>query len=88
MSFKDSLNELQEIDFADLDIQQIGVWPSSLKTILLVLGAYPYLGVGLFFQDKRNESATFVAAQKELKLLEQYAKRHFKPPIWMPIGSR
>ena len=27
MSFKESLSELKDIDFADLDIQQIGVWP-------------------------------------------------------------
>ncbi len=52
MSFKDSLNELQEIDFADLDIQQIGVWPGSLKTILLVLVLILILALGYFFKIK------------------------------------
>ncbi|HAZ95073.1 MAG TPA: pilus assembly protein PilP [Porticoccaceae bacterium] len=78
MSFKDSLNELQEIDFADLDIQQIGVWPSSLKTILLVLVLILILALGYFFKIKEMSQQHFVAAQKELKLLEQYENKAFQ----------
>ena len=78
MSFKDSLNELQEIDFADLDIQQIGVWPSSLKTILLVLVLILILALGYFFKIKEMSQQHSVAAKKELKLLEQYESKAFQ----------
>ena len=30
-------------------------------------GAYPYLGVGVFFQDKGNESATFCRGEKRIE---------------------
>ncbi|MDA9090554.1 type 4a pilus biogenesis protein PilO [Porticoccaceae bacterium] len=78
MSFKDSLNELQEIDFADLDIQQIGVWPGSLKTILLVLVLILILALGYFFKIKEMSQQHSVAAKKELKLLEQYESKAFQ----------
>ena len=78
MSFKDSLNELQEIDFADLDIQQIGVWPGSLKTILLVLVLILILALGYFFKIKEMSQKHSVAAKKELKLLEQYENKAFQ----------
>lgn len=78
MSFKDSLNELQEIDFADLDIQQIGVWSGSLKTILLVLVLILILALGYFFKIKEMSQQHSVAAKKELKLLEQYESKAFQ----------
>ncbi|MDA9095494.1 type 4a pilus biogenesis protein PilO [Porticoccaceae bacterium] len=78
MSFKDSLNELQEIDFADLDVQQIGVWPGSLKTILLVLVLILILALGYFFKIKEMSQQHSVAAKKELKLLEQYESKAFQ----------
>ena len=78
MSFKDSLNELQEIDFADLDVQQIGVWPGSLKTILLVLVLILILALGYFFKIKEMSQQHSVAAKKELKLLEHYESKAFQ----------
>lgn len=78
MSFKDSLKELQEIDFADLDIQQIGVWPGSLKIILLVLVLIIILALGYFFKIKEMSRQHSVAAQKEIKLLEQYETKAFQ----------
>lgn len=78
MSFKDSLKELQEIDFADLDIQQIGVWPGSLKIILLVLVLISILALGYFFKIKEMSRQHSVAAQKEIKLLEQYETKAFQ----------
>jgi type IV pilus assembly protein PilO len=48
MSFKESLSELRDIDFADLDIQQIGVWPAALKIILVVSIVLVIVGLGYF----------------------------------------
>ena len=46
MSFVESIKELKDIDFADLDIQQIGIWPAPVKTLLLVAVAIVILILG------------------------------------------
>ena len=51
MAFIESLKELKDVDFADLDIQQIGVWPAALKAILLLTVLLVILALGLFFQS-------------------------------------
>lgn len=78
MSIKDSLNELKEIDFADLDIQQIGVWPNSVKTLLLVLVLIFPLAAGYFFKIKELREQDISAARQEIKLLEQYQNKAFQ----------
>ena len=78
MSFKDSLNELREIEFSDLDIQHIGVWPSSVKTILLLLVLTFILAAGYFFKIKKLREQDFYAARQEINLLEQYQNKAFQ----------
>ncbi len=78
MSFKDSLNELRETDFADLDIQQIGAWPSSVKNFLLVLVLIFIVAAGYFFKIKALREQDFSAARQEIKLLEQYQNKAFQ----------
>ena len=78
MSFKDSLNELRETDFADLDIQQIDVWPSSVKNFLLVLVLVFIVATGYFFKIKALREQDFSAARQEIKLLEQYQNKAFQ----------
>jgi type IV pilus assembly protein PilO len=62
MSFKESLSELKDIDFADLDIQQIGVWPAALKTILVVSIVLVIVGLGYFLKVKEISLLTETAA--------------------------
>jgi len=50
MSFVESIKELKDIDFADLDIQQIGIWPAPVKTLLLVAVAIVILILGYFLK--------------------------------------
>jgi type IV pilus assembly protein PilO len=78
MSFKDSLNELRETDFADLDIQQIGVWPSSVKNFLLVLVLVFIVATGYFFKIKALREQDFSAARQEIKLLKKYQNKAFQ----------
>lgn len=78
MSFNDSLNELKEIDFADLDVQQIGVWPSSLKTMLLIVLLVVIVAFGYFFKIKEIRQQHAVSAKKEINLLQQYQSKAFQ----------
>ena len=50
MSFVDSIKELKDIDFTDLDIQQIGIWPAPVKTLLLVVVVIVMLILGYFIK--------------------------------------
>jgi type IV pilus assembly protein PilO len=78
MSFQEGLKELKEIDFADLDIQQIGVWPDSVKTALLVLVSVFVLLLGYFFQVKDLRHQQGIALGKEVNLLQQYEAKAFQ----------
>jgi len=77
MQFLDSIKELKDIDFAELDVQQIGVWPTALKTLLvaLILIAILFLGYFLKVQDIRQQTQR--AAQQESQLLQQYQSKAF-----------
>jgi type IV pilus assembly protein PilO len=78
MSFVESIKELKDIDFADLDIQQIGIWPAPVKTLLLVAVAIVILILGYFvkIQDLRQQYQA--AASKETVLLDQYGTKAFQ----------
>ncbi|MBT4833237.1 MAG: type 4a pilus biogenesis protein PilO [Porticoccaceae bacterium] len=78
MSFQDSLKELKDIDFADLDMQQIGVWPASVKTVLLMLVFIVVLLAGYLFKVKELRHQYQIASNKETSLLQQYETKAFQ----------
>ena len=78
MSFQDSLKELKEIDFADLDIQQIGIWPKPVKMILLVSVVIVVLLSGYFFKVKDLRQQHQTEFHKETTLLQQYETKSFQ----------
>lgn len=78
MSFQDSLKELKEIDFADLDIQQIGIWPKPVKMLLLVSIVVVVLLSGYFFKVKDLRQQHQTEFRKETTLLQQYETKSFQ----------
>lgn len=77
MAFIESLKELKDIDFADLDIQQIGVWPAALKAILLLTVLLVILALGYFFKVQDVSQQTQIAARQEAELLREYENKAF-----------
>ena len=77
MAFIESLKELKDIDFADLDIQQIGVWPAALKAILLLTVLLVILALGYFFKVQDVSQQTQIAARQETELLREYENKAF-----------
>ncbi len=77
MSFLDSLKELKEIDFAELDVQQMGVWPTALKTLLIAMILIAILILGYFFKVQEISQQTQRAVQQETQLLQQYQSKAF-----------
>ena len=48
MALQDTLEQLQNVDFNDLDLSNIGSWPSPVKIILMVL-LFAAVSVGGYF---------------------------------------
>ena len=77
MPFLESIKELKDIDFAELDIQQMGIWPTALKTVLVVLVLMAILILGYFFKVQDIREQTQRAASQEAQLLQQYHSKAF-----------
>ena len=77
MAFIESLKELKDVDFADLDIQQIGVWPAALKAILLLTVLLVILALVYFFKVQDVSQQTQIAARQEAELLREYENKAF-----------
>ncbi len=77
MAFIESLKELKDVDFADLDIQQIGAWRAALKAILLLTVLLVILALGYFFKVQDVSQQTQIAARQEAELLREYENKAF-----------
>ncbi|MEM7220310.1 MAG: type 4a pilus biogenesis protein PilO [Pseudomonadota bacterium] len=78
MALQDSLEQLRNFDVNDLDVNNMGSWPSPVKGIImaLVLFIVLLLGYQLYLSDKRD-----MIEQKErehAQLREDYQRKHFK----------
>lgn len=49
MALQDQLEQLQNVDFANLDPNNIGMWPMPLKIIVLLIAFVAALGGGYYF---------------------------------------
>ena len=49
MALQDQLQQLQNVDFANLDANNIGMWPMALKVIVLVVAFLAAVGGGYYF---------------------------------------
>ena len=69
MSWKDSLKSLNEIDFNDLDLNNLGSWPAPVKVIAAVLLLIAVLVGGYFFhvQDLQDELSRYQNEEATLK---------------------
>lgn len=72
MPLLDSLNELRLIDFTDLSLRQIGVWPVSLRISLLVIVVALTLLCGEFLVLGNLRKQRHVAVENESTLLQSY----------------
>ena len=78
MLFKNFLNELAEFNLIDLDIREIGIWPSWLKKILLIMLALVIPISGYFLKVKDIHQHQSIYAQKETILLGEYQRKAVK----------
>lgn len=78
MAFQDILQELKEFDINDLDVDNIGSWPTPIKAIVWMLVFVVVLVLGYLYviQDLQQSLATEQA--KELDLRKEFEHKAFQ----------
>jgi len=74
----ESLNQLRAINFSDLAIKQIGVWPLLLRISLWLLIFVAILLCGEIFVISDLRRQFHIAAENESKLLRLYSVKAFQ----------
>lgn len=69
MALRDTIEQLNNLDLADLDFNNIGMWPTAAKAIVLVLlfAAAAAAGYFLYLTPKLEERDRLVATEQELR---------------------
>src|SRR5690606_2713485 len=78
MSFAETLEQVRQFDFNNLDSAKIGIWPWPIKAVLcLLLVALVMAGTYYFFISDRHIQLDLVRA-KEVTLKEKYKEKSFE----------
>ena len=75
MALQDTLEQLQSFDFNDLDLNNIGTWPTPIKLILMLLVFLLVLGGGYYYYLTDKQAVLEKAAAQELSLKNDYEKK-------------
>lgn len=72
MALKDTLEQLNNIDFNNLDVNNIGMWPMPLKIVLLIVAFLAAIGAGYFFYLTPKLEDQERLAREEQSLRQQF----------------
>ena len=72
MALQDSLDQIKSVDFNDLDVNNIGSWPTVVKVLLMIILFALVLGAGYYLHITDKQKAFDVSAAKEVDLRKEY----------------
>ena len=78
MSFSDSLKKLGEIDFNNIDFENVGDWPAALKVIACVISFIIVLLLGYQFHLTDLQSTYDRTQAREKNLKDQFRVKAFQ----------
>ncbi|MBC9249074.1 pilus assembly protein PilP [Pseudomonas alcaligenes] len=78
MSLAESIEALKKVDLSDLDVNNLGSWPSAVKAIACVLLLAVALGLGYNFYLKDLQGRLEQRRGEEKTLREQFAQKAFQ----------
>ena len=78
MALQDAFEQLQSFDFNDLDVNNIGAWPTVIKVILMVIVFALVLGGGYYFYLTDKQKTLEISETKEVSLRTDYEKKAFQ----------
>lgn len=77
MALQDTLEQLRSFDVGDLDVNNIGAWPTPVKAIILVLILALVLVLGYFLYLTDKQKALEAAEKQEQTLRDEYKSKAF-----------
>ena len=78
MALNDSLQQLKNLDLAELDVESIGVWPLPVRAFLLIV-AFCLVLVGVYYFHIKDLGAKLNTAQtQEVELKRTFEKKAFQ----------
>lgn len=78
MSLNDSLESLRQIDFSELDFNNVGSWPAAVKFIAGVLLLVAVIALGYNFHLKDLQVQLEGKQAEEVSLKEQFSSKAFQ----------
>lgn len=78
MSWLDNLKEVNEVDLADLDLENVGSWPAAARGLLIVLLFIALLAGGYYYHLSALSGRLQVAKEQELELRRQFERKSFE----------
>jgi type IV pilus assembly protein PilO len=78
VALKDSLEQLQNFDLADLDVNNVGNWPGAIKAIVMALAFLLVVGGGYYFYVTDKQTILERAELKERDLRQDFESKSFR----------
>ena len=78
MSWLDGLKELNDLDLADLDFENVGSWPMAAKAMVIVLLFVALLAGGYYYHLSALSDRLQAAEARELDLRRQFERKSFE----------
>ena len=78
MSVLEHIKSLNDVDLADLDLENIGSWPAALKVILLTLLFVALLVAGFYLHIEELNKGLATVKQKEQTLRVDFEQKAFE----------
>ena len=78
MAFQDVLNDLRELDFNELSVDNIGSWPLAVKVIAWVLLFIVLITLGYFYSIADMRDQLTQVESKEVDLKKEFEDKAFK----------
>ncbi|WP_101758334.1 type 4a pilus biogenesis protein PilO [Oceanicoccus sp. KOV_DT_Chl] len=78
MAFQDVLKDLQDFDINDLDVENIGSWPTSIKIIVWSIAFIAVLAAGYFYDVAELQEKLAAEQRSEADLKTQFERKAFQ----------
>jgi type IV pilus assembly protein PilO len=78
MAIQDALKDLQEFDFNNLDVENIGSWPIAVKAIIWALVFIGILFAGYSYEISPLQDQLTAETDKEVQLKQEFETKAFK----------
>jgi type IV pilus assembly protein PilO len=78
MSWLDGLKELNDLDLADLDFENVGSWPIAAKAMVIVMLFAAILAGGYYYHLSALSDRLQAAESRELDLRRQFERKSFE----------